>query len=282
MRRNAAMPSIALLCLAVLITAASASASTVSPMTVQTLSDHAGQVIVGRVASIRSYWADNPRRIESEIHLETVEYFKGRLADSTGSFTLIVPGGKVGEMQMQIADAPTFAVGEKWVLFLLPTYKTFPVVGLHQGAFRVEADAAGVERIYLPEHDAVIGIAPDGLLKSNKNDAHQPMTRMVGANDVQVRPVQNQTDSAQPAISLQDFRRQLSPILDASRNHPLTEPAGKRVPVAYTPSPFRTAAQGNPPATRTNGSGLRGNSAPEATNQPKREQPKDGPTEGRP
>ena len=281
MRRNAGLLVIALFCLAVLLPVPNASASTVSPMTVETLSDLAGQVIVGRVASVRSYWADNPRRIESEVRLESVEYFKGRLADSTETFTLIVPGGKVGEMQMLIADAPTFAVGEKWVLFLLPTYKTFPVVGLHQGAFRVEVDAAGVERVYLPEHEAVIGIAPDGFLKSNKNDAHQPLTRVVGANGVQVRPVGNDTNSAQPAISLQDFRQQLMPLLEASRNHQLTEPAGKRVSVTYTPSPLRTAADGNPPATRTSGAGLREDSAPEATNQPKRE-PQAESTEDRP
>jgi hypothetical protein len=252
-------------------------------MTVQTLSDFAGQVIVGRVASVRSYWAENPRRIESEVRLENVEYFKGRLANSTASFTLIVPGGKVGEMQLQIADAPNFAVGEKWVLFLLPTYKTFPVVGLHQGAFRIEADAAGVERVYLSEHDAVLGVAPDGFVKSGKADSHQPQSRQVGANGVQVRPVHDDSNSAQAAISLQDFLQQLSPVLAASRDHQLTEPAGKRVPVVYTPSPLRTSAAGNPPATRTGDHPrLLDRSAPEATNQPRRRKEQDNPQEAHP
>ena len=47
-----------------------------------------------------------------------------------------------------MASAPAFAAGEKWILFLLPTYKTFPVVGLSHGAFRVPTDTDGVERVF--------------------------------------------------------------------------------------------------------------------------------------
>ncbi len=248
-----------------------ARASSVTPMTVQTLSDLSGQVIVGRVASIRSYWADHPRRIESEIRFETVEYLKGRLANSSDAFTLMVPGGKVGDMQMQIADAPSFAAGEKWVLFLLPTYKTYPVAGLHQGAFKITTDAEGIERVYLPEGEPVSGIDANGLLKTTTPASSKASVRLLNADRVQVRDAQTENREAQPAVSLEDFRREIAPILRASRDHHLVEPAGKRVLVEYTPVPFRAADGSNVSATpHRNEAELREGLAKEATNVPPR------------
>lgn len=246
-------------------------ASSVAPMTVQTLSDLSGQVIVGRVATVRSYWADHPRRIESEVRFEAVEYLKGRLAASTDAFTIIVPGGKVGQMQLQIADAPSFAAGEKWVLFLLPTYKTYPVAGLHQGAFRITTDAAGVERIYLPEGQPVLGVGADGFLKVNKAATSPASTRLVEADRVNVRSALTPETEAASALSFEDFHREIAPILQSSRDHRLTEPAGKRVPAVYTAVPFRTAAGEVVPATPSrNNAGHRGGLAEEATNVPPR------------
>lgn len=248
-----------------------ASAGSVTPMTVRTLSDLSGQVIVGRVTSVRSYWADHPKRIESEVRFETVEYLKGRLAHSTETFTLVVPGGKVGEMQMQIADAPRFAIGEKWMLFLLPTYKTFPVAGLHQGAFKITIDGAGIERVYLPEGEPVNGIDADGWLKTANVTAPNASARLLNADHVQIRDAYPEDRTAQPAVRLDEFRREIAPILRASRDHHLIEPAGKRVFVEYTPVPFRAAGGAVVPATPSRSQlKLREGLAKEAPNVPPR------------
>jgi hypothetical protein len=184
--------------------ASAAYGTSVVPMTVATMADHAGQVITGDVASLRSYWVDQPRRIETEITFSGVGYLKGAPADADGSFILRVPGGAIGDLQMRIEGAPQFAVGESWVLFLLPTYRTFPVVGIAQGAYRVVRAADGVHRVYR----GALAVAGVG---------------------------------AEAAPSYDQFVKQITPILDASRDHGLTEPAGRPVPVRQVAVPLQPA-----------------------------------------
>jgi hypothetical protein len=253
-------------------------AASVLPMTVATLSDYAGQAIVGDVAAVRSYWADQPRRIESEITFEKVEYLKGALPDSKSTFPLIVPGGVVGGWQMRIGGAPTFAVGERWVLFLLPSYKTFPVVGLHQGALRIEQDADGVARVYDASRRPVTGLDADGLIQAVGNVAAdlpipapgpgegRPPTanaapaaakdgtpaaqeNLIAANGVRIRFVGPPSPPPQ-AISYDDFVALIRPVLERSKAYALSAPAGKpelqryvAVPMQRSPSAPRPGAQ---------------------------------------
>lgn len=216
-------------------------ASNVRPLNPREIADLAGQVLVGHVAEVRSYWTGTPRRIESEVRFEGVEYLKGRLATSSAEFRLVVPGGTVGGMQMRIADAPEFVVGQKWVLFLLPSYKTFPVVGLNQGAFRITADAAGIERVYQAGGRPVFGISADALAAGPGSEASANRSRMIQSDRVQIQDRPDDTPAPGPAIRLDEFCSQLMPILQASRDHGLTRPAGARQPPSYTPASLRAA-----------------------------------------
>jgi hypothetical protein len=213
-------------------------ASTIVPMNTAGMADHAGQVIIGQVDAVRSYWLDNPRRIESEVTFEQVTYLKGRLPDSTAKFTLRVPGGTVGSARMAVCCSPDFAVGQKWVLFLLPTYKTHPVVGLYQGAFLVQPDADGVERIYSLRHgmlEPIAGMSADGFIQRGSG---KPRTkdltitdRLRAASRVRPRAVRTAEDGPAQAMRLTDFLDRIRPVVTASRSHHLTEPAGKPVGV---------------------------------------------------
>jgi len=228
------------------LTAAPARASTVVPMNVSTLAGHAGQVIVGDVASVRSYWADAPRRIETLVVFENVAYLKGRLADSSETFSLVVPGGVVGEMQMRLCCAPVFRPGERRVLFLLPSYKTFPTVGLGQGAFRIVTDADGVDRIY--QHGvAVTGFDAEGLVRLASGVRPSAHDHVIAGDRVRLATPVPTRASAQ-AMRHEDFVAHLRPILAVSRDHKLTEPAGKRVLVELRPVPLKTS-----PAARYGG-----------------------------
>ncbi|HRX84911.1 MAG TPA: hypothetical protein P5572_07830 [Phycisphaerae bacterium] len=221
------------------VCALTAQASTVVPMDVKTLADDAGQVVVGRVASVRSYWADNPRRIESEVTLERVDYLKGRLADSSDAFTLIVPGGEVGKMRMTVCCAPELHVGEKWMLFLLPTYHTFPVVGIFQGAFLIQADADGVERVVSRTHGVetpVLGVGDDGFVQYAAAETADAREQLVAAHNM--RLVTPQSRSASP-VRYTDFVKQLAPVLTASRDYALTAPAGQPRIVQYQAVPLQ-------------------------------------------
>ncbi len=235
--------------------AAPARAGNVVPMSAEGLADLAGQVIVGRVTAVRSYWADRPRRIESEITFIEVTYLKGALATSGDTFALVVPGGTVGETTMRIGCAPVFAVGEKWGLFLLPTYKTFPVVGLTQGAFRVVTDGSGVDRVFDADAAPLAGVGVDGLIRAT--GVHAPAeSRLREADRIHLVPQAAIVSEAQ-AVSLPEFVKQLRPILDASRDHQLKQPAGRREVVSYTAVPLRALDQATPRAVGAPG-GQRG------------------------
>ena len=218
---------------ALMTSAPSALASTVAPMTVTEMADYAGQVLIGEVTAVRAYWADNPRRIESEVTFDSVDYLKAAPADKSAPFTLIVPGGQVGDMQMRLCCAPQFAVGDKWLLFVLPTYKTFPVVGLYRGAFAIRPDDAGIERVYYARHgelSAVTGIAPDGMVQESMPTAHHdPNEHLHSGHNVNITA---QTKAAPAeALTAQAFIDQLRPVLAASKEYQLTEPAGRRIVV---------------------------------------------------
>lgn len=221
-----------------------APASTVVPMNLATLSDLSGQAIVGRVASVRSYWAESPRRIESEVTFEQVEYLKGALPGSTDTFSLIVPGGRVDGMEMRVCCTPTFAAGDKWVLCLLPSYKTFPVAGLYQGAFLVQPDAQGTERVWRTRHGSrqpVTSIDTSGFVQVSRVSGGRVHEHLLDAVNVHVVS-EADASRAEQAMSYEAFLRHLRPVLAASRDHMLSEPAGKPVPARYTAAPLRRSA----------------------------------------
>ena len=223
-------------------TGSAARASSVIPMNLSSLADHAALVYVGRVASVESRWADGPRRIESEVAFEQVECLKGSLPPGRANFSLIVPGGTVGTTQMRICCAPTFRVGEKWLLFVLPSYRTFPVVGLWQGALRIEADRDGIERVLAASSDPVMGIDDSQFPLSigrRVQNAHRHLVESHGA-DLAV-PIARK-DPAR-AISLSEFLETLRPILSRSRAHPLQGPIGRFVPAQQTAVPLKVAPQ---------------------------------------
>ncbi|UCG16070.1 MAG: hypothetical protein JSV19_12325 [Phycisphaerales bacterium] len=208
---------------------------TVVPMDLQTLSDHAGQVIVGRVTDVRSYRADDPPGIASQVTFEQVEYLKGAMRESASTFTLTVPGGTVGDTRVHVCCAASFSVGDKWVLFLLPTYRTFPVVGLYQGAFLILPDAQGVERVYRFRHGtarAVVAFDADGFAQvaSGRSGAASALLqdRLIGESNVRVRPA-DETGQSADAMSLEDFLDRIRPVLAESRDHRLLQSAGRPV-----------------------------------------------------
>lgn len=254
---RAALPAIALA--AMLYPARSLSASSVVEMSLPEMADHAGQAIVGVVRSIDSYWADEPKRIESRVTFEQVEYLKGALPGADPTFELIVPGGTVGQTRMQLCCAPQFAVGQKWVLLLLPEYQTFPVVGLYQGAFEVVADPAGVERIAHTRHGVrhpVLGLDQQGFVRvasdtnANPADQNMPAGRIKHATGLRVR--EDGEFAVEPAaMTWVEFSDQLQPILSTSRHHALTLPAGRPAPMRERVGVTLISAENDASPTRT-------------------------------
>ncbi len=224
--------------IAAAVPVSSAGASTTAAMPIQSLADHAGQVIVGEVTSVRSYFAGNPRRIDSEITFNNVRYLKGPHPGATRRFRLIVPGGTVGTFQMHISDTPRFEVGETWLLFLLPGYRTYPVVGLSQGAFQIRAGR--VFRGDLP----VTGLDENGFVQVAQPDTGRH--RDLGAGPAASGPLRADVGAVPDALTYRRFERVLRPILRASRDHKMVRPAGQPLAVRHTPGPLKTARRVSP------------------------------------
>ncbi len=240
--------------LAALLGAAAGHATTVVPMSLATLADHAGQVLLGEVVAVRSYWADNPRRIETEVRLTGVEYLKGALPDSRPEFTLIVPGGTVGTVTARIGCAPEFALGDRWLLFLLPEYRVFPTVGVGQGAFRIRSDPDGTPRVFTADGDAVVTIDDNDFPHTARIcGGTSAETRLVARRGLRVRV--RTSANPPPALTLDDFRARLAPVLAASRDHGLTQPAGRPVHVQWQARPLRAAPEATAPHAALRGLG---------------------------
>jgi len=91
-------------------------------------------IVHGRVADVHAEWTDGRRNVETLVTVEAREYLKGDLGSSV---TVRVPGGQIGRYRTVFIGAPEFLVDDEVVLFL----KGRAIVGLSQGAFRVEPDA---------------------------------------------------------------------------------------------------------------------------------------------
>jgi hypothetical protein len=230
-----------------------AMAGSVVSMSLPAMAELTGQAIIGKVASKRSYWAEHPRRIETELVFSDVEYLKGEMPGSAETFTLILPGGVVGDMQMRIGCAPEFEIGQRWYLMLLPTYKTFPIVGLSQGCFLIRPDAAGVERLYTPANKPLTGFDSHGFAVSKTPARPAAADRVIESAGVRVLPRPSPEENAE-ALSLEAFRAAVRPILEASRHIELAEPAGRRVLVEYTPVRLQWQ-EGLPAARPSRGAG---------------------------
>ncbi len=199
-------------------------ATIVAPMPISTLADHSAQVVEARVTAMRSYWANNPRRLETQITFTPVQFLKGKPAVIPETLRLIVPGGTFGNIQMRIAGAPVFRHNDQWLLFLLPTYKTYPIVGISRGAFQVRKDATGVARILDASGHAVTGFDSRGFAQTAGSYKHATKEGQNGA-----------TPRVEQAVTRDDFIARIRPVLDASRKHDVTQPAGRPTIVQYTP-----------------------------------------------
>lgn len=227
----------------------SASRACTTEMSVPTLAGHAAQVIIADIQSVRSYWASDPRRIETEITLRNIVYLKGAYDGAPIERTLIVPGGAVGEWGMRLCCAPEYRAGERWVLFVLPTCKVHPVVGMERGSLRIQRDEQGVDRIASADGRAVLGVDAHGTIelagpiKPRPQGAETSVTRL--NSETGVRLVRADHDDPAPvepeAMTLAAFREAVAPALASSRDHGLRRPAGERVRAEFRAVPLKEA-----------------------------------------
>jgi hypothetical protein len=121
-----------------LLLVAPLSAMTVQPLSFAQLVADSTAVVHGRVVDVRGQWTADRQGIDSLVTLEALQYFKGGIGTTV---TVRVPGGRVGSLVHVLPGAPTFAAGDRVVLFLKTNGPSIPIVtGTTQGVFRVRQD----------------------------------------------------------------------------------------------------------------------------------------------
>jgi hypothetical protein len=142
-RRGGALLGVA--ALALLAWAVPAAATTVIAKSFGDLCAEADLVFVGTVTASESGWADTAKQaIQTRVTFGDLTWLRGT---PRPSITLRFAGGSVDGLSEEIAGMPRFAVGDRVVMFARDGDYVSPIVGFHQGLYRVVAgavvDAAG-------------------------------------------------------------------------------------------------------------------------------------------
>ena len=135
-----------LLLICTLLTAGTASSTTVIPPSFDALVNGANTVFVGEVMAVRARWETTRqgRAIFTDVTFRVEDVWKG----AAGTVTMLeFLGGTIDGTTMDVVGMPTFAVGQRAVLFVSGERAISPLVGFWHGRMRVERDPNGVDRV---------------------------------------------------------------------------------------------------------------------------------------
>jgi len=118
-----------------------ARASLVLALDLQTMVTRSDHVAVVDVSSVKSDWDAQHEQILTTIDLVVVESWKGTEAAGT-HFTVVQPGGTVGDLTQVVHGMTHFVPGERAVVFLSGRADHAHVVGMAQGKRLVRRDAS--------------------------------------------------------------------------------------------------------------------------------------------
>ena len=141
--------------LAAVLVPSLAAGSLVQALDLAELTARADRIVVAQVVSAKSDWDASGRNIHTRIEIKVEEAWKG--SGAAGEHIVIVqPGGSVGDIEMRVQGMPSFAPGEKAVLFLAGQ-GAVRVVGMSQGKRPLRWDATAKRWVAeSAEHSAVV------------------------------------------------------------------------------------------------------------------------------
>ncbi len=118
-------------------------------------------VFVGTVADMQSRWAGpDQREIETLI---TFSDLMPLLGAEEPEVTLRFAGGEMDGLREEVAGIPRFTIGERVVIFARGGHFVSPIIGFHQGCFRV-VDGPDDPVVVNCERHAV-AVIEDGVLQ---------------------------------------------------------------------------------------------------------------------
>ncbi len=117
----------------------------VVPMDVGDLSRAAQRIVVAQVQDVTAAWDGPGRAIFTTVRLAVEETLAGPPAPP--QLTIRIPGGTVGNLRCVVTEVPTFAEGERCLLFLEPG--RCPLVGGWQGKKALHGERLANDRMTL-------------------------------------------------------------------------------------------------------------------------------------
>jgi hypothetical protein len=129
-------------------------ATTFEPLTFNDLVTQADVIFVGDVVDVRPYTVQTRERtiVKTRVTFSVSDPLYG-----TSSIVEVFDflGGETAELGMRVAGMPTFAVGDRRVVFARRDRSINPIVGFTQGLMKVTRDASGVDRVLTIEGASV-------------------------------------------------------------------------------------------------------------------------------
>lgn len=116
--------------------------SALAPLKIEELTEHASDVVVGRVAGFSSVAEGN--QIFTYVEIALGQVWKGKGRDRAGRLTFRMLGGEAQGLRMRVIGAPCFHRDEEVVLFLTRDGSgALSVASLAEGKFSVVRDQSG-------------------------------------------------------------------------------------------------------------------------------------------
>ena len=171
-------------------------ATTVVPPQFPSLVSQSDYIVRAVVKSVRAEFETTGRgkKIHTFVELDVREVIAGT---PPSPLVLRLLGGKVGEMEMIVDDAPKFQVGDEDILFVKGNGRmAYPLVGIMHGRYPVKTDAA-TNRRYIARSN--------GEPVQSTAEMSQPMAASAGT------PQQRQARAAQ-ALTPEQFISQIKNV----------------------------------------------------------------------
>jgi len=139
------------------------------PLSIKELTDKAESIVIGKVVNQKSEWNSSKTQIYTTVTFDVQEYLKG--SSDAGTKTFRLPGGKVGDIELRIAEMPEFKSGERALLFLKNgnTPDDAQIVGMKQGKYSINGDRVVEKNKSLAElKKEIVNNLGDDAIASNK------------------------------------------------------------------------------------------------------------------
>lgn len=197
-----------LLCSLILVTAATAGASSVVPVNLASMADRAELIFTGTVIGIESVPTRDGTFAFTYVTFDIDQALKG-VSRSGKTITLRFAGGETADDVVELSGAPKFAVGGQHLLFVAGNDRFLvPIVGWYQGKLDIVPHPITRQPVLVDyAGNAVDGVAQkhwrQGGMKLNKDgtlkEPEDPGVTVVSEEGVRIElPKQEKVDRAEP------------------------------------------------------------------------------------